>query len=270
MVCLRSSSGILRENLLGVGVSAINLVTALWEIEQWIQRREPHYVCTTGVHGVMEAWRNREVRWALNRASLVTPDGMPLVWFLHYKGYSQVSRVYGPDLLLAVCERSVITGWAHYFYGGAEGVPEKLVQNLQKWFPGLRVAGMESPPFRPLSEIEDAVVMRRINESKADILWVGLGTPKQDLWMAAHFRKITVPVMIGVGAAFDFHAGVKPQAPFWMQRSGLEWLFRLLREPRRLWKRYFSIVPSFTILVLLQILGILKKDLEDEIEFERV
>lgn len=262
MVSVDSGAGIHCENLLGVRISAINLSTAIFEIEGWIQKREPHYVCATSVHGIMEAWKNREVSRALNRASLVTPDGMPLVWFLRYKGYSWVSRVYGPDLLLAVCELSIKTDWTHFFYGGAEGVPERLVQNLQKRFPGLRVVGIESPPFQPLSEDEDRAVVERINESNADILWVGLGTPKQDLWMVAHRSKITVPVMIGVGAAFDFHAGLKPQAPLWMQQAGLEWLFRLLSEPKRLWKRYFFIVPSFTILVLLQILGILRKEPE--------
>lgn len=270
MVSLDPVPGISREDLLGVKVCAINPAIALHEIETWIQKREPHYICATDVHGVVEAWKNRGMKRALNQAGLVTPDGMPLVWFLRFKGYSQVSRVYGPDLLLAVCERSMKTGWSHYFYGGAEGVPERLVRNLKNRFPELKVAGMESPPFRPLSEEEDHWAVERINASNADILWVGLGTPKQDLWMAAHRPEITTPVMIGVGAAFDFHAGVKPQAPLWMQRSGLEWLFRLLTEPKRLWKRYFYIIPSFTILVLLQILGILPKHPEDEFRHERL
>ena len=251
-----------RANILGVGVSAINMTMALEVIEGWIARREPHYVCVTGVHGVMESQRDENLRRIHNQAGLVTPDGMPLVWLSRLKGFRHVDRVYGPDLMLALCERSVTRGCRHFLYGGAKGVPEQLAAVLQQRFPGLCVVGTYSPPFRPLTPEEDRKVVRMINEANPDIVWVGLSTPKQERWMAAHVGRLIAPVLIGVGAAFDFHTGRKPQAPRWMQRSGLEWLFRLLTEPRRLWRRYLVNNPLFVTLVLLQALGLRGYSLE--------
>jgi N-acetylglucosaminyldiphosphoundecaprenol N-acetyl-beta-D-mannosaminyltransferase len=180
-----------------------------------------------------------------NNASLAVPDGMPLVWAVRLLGFDQQERVYGPDLFLAVCERSVGKGYSHFFYGGGQGVPERLAENLSGRFPGIRIAGWYSPPFRPLTEVEDDHVVKTINASGADILWVGLGAPKQEFWMASHVGRISAPVMVGVGAAFDFHAGRVRQAPRWMQDRGLEWVFRLCVEPRRLWKRYLYNNPRF-------------------------
>lgn len=248
--------GAARVNILGVGVSAINMATALEIIEGWIARRESHYVCVTGVHGVMESQRDESLRRIHNQAGLVTPDGMPLVWLSRLRGFHQVDRVYGPDLMLALCERSVDLGYRHFFYGGAEGVPEQLAAVLQGRFPGLRVVGTYSPPFRPLTPEEDREMVRMINGANPDIVWVGLSTPKQERWMAEHVGRLTAPVLIGVGAAFDFHPGRKPQAPRWMQRAGLEWLFRLLTEPRRLWRRYLINNPLFIALVVLEMLGL--------------
>ena len=245
-----------RANILGVGVSALNMAMALEIIEGWIERREPHYVCVTGVHGVMESQRDEELRRIHNRAGLVTPDGMPLVWLSRLQSFHHVERVYGPDLMLALCERSVAKGYRHFFYGGAEGVPEQLASVLQKRFPGLQVAGTFSPPFRPLTADEDDRIVQMINAAAPDIVWVGLSTPKQERWMAGHRERLTAPVLIGVGAAFDFLTGRKPQAPRWMQRAGLEWLFRLLTEPRRLWRRYLYHNPRFVLLVLLQWSGL--------------
>jgi len=182
----------------------------------------------------MECQRDPELRRIYNASGMTTPDGMPLVWLSRLHGYHHVDRVYGPDLMLALCERSVKRGYRHFFYGGAEGVPEHLAARLQSRFPGLIVAGTYSPPFRPLRPEEDEQIVQLINETSPDIVWVGLGSPKQERWMAEHIDRLTAPVLIGVGAAFDFHTGRKPQAPRWMQRSGLEWLFRLLTEPRRL------------------------------------
>ena len=238
--------------MLGVGVSAINIDLALAFIERWIQRRERHYVCITGVHGVMESQHDAELRRIHNSAGLVTPDGMPLVWLSRLNGFKHVDRVYGPDLMLAVCEKSCSTGYRHFFYGGAEGVPELLAGRLVQRFPGLKVAGTYSPPFRPLTRAEDEALVQHINHLKPDIVWVGLSTPKQEQWMAAHVGRLEAPVLIGVGAAFDFHAGLKRQAPHWMQRSGMEWFFRLLTEPKRLWKRYLSNNPRFLALVVAQ------------------
>ena len=247
-----SVGGAQRTNILGVGVSAVDMAQALEMIEGWIASKEPHYVCVSGVHGVMESQRDEMLRRIHNSAGLVTPDGMPLVWLSRMKGFRHVERVYGPDLMLACCERSIAKGYRHFFYGGAEGVPERLAARLRERFPGLSVAGGYSPPFRPLSTEEDDALIRRIDETNPDIVWVGLSTPKQERWMYEHVGRLRAPVVIGVGAAFDFHAGLKRQAPRWMQRSGLEWFFRLVTEPRRLWRRYLINNPLFVWNILLQ------------------
>jgi N-acetylglucosaminyldiphosphoundecaprenol N-acetyl-beta-D-mannosaminyltransferase len=247
---------------LGVHVSAINLETALVVIDDWIRRRDSHYVCVTGVHGVMESHRDEEIRWIHNTAGLVTPDGVPLVWLSRWMGFSNVSRVYGPDLMLAVCAQSARTGYRHFFYGGAAGVPEKLVARLQARFPGLKAVGAYSPPFRVLSPAEDTAIVSAINTVQPDIVWVGMSTPKQEQWMAEHVGRLCAPVLIGVGAAFDFVAGLKRQAPAWMRKSGLEWSFRLLSEPRRLWRRYLINNPVFLWLVALEALERRRKTAE--------
>lgn len=254
---------IARTNILGVGVSAVNMDLAVAAIEGWIRRSEPHYVCVANVHTITECQRNPDFRQIHNQAGMVTPDGMPLVWVSRLRGARQVRRVYGPDLLLAVSEVSAQQGYRHYFYGGAEGVAEQLATQLTERYPGLQVVGVECPPFRPLNEAEDQAAVDRINAARPDVVWVGLGAPKQERWMAAHFGRLTAPVIVSVGAAFDFHAGVKKQAPHWMQRSGLEWLHRLASEPRRLWKRYFINNPWFVGLVLLQLCGIKRYQLEE-------
>ncbi|MPZ99217.1 MAG: WecB/TagA/CpsF family glycosyltransferase [Dehalococcoidia bacterium] len=200
------------------------------------------------VHTLIEATDNPELRAALNDAELIAPDGMPLVWGGRLQGY-QVGRVCGPDLMLALLERSVATGGRHYFYGGAEGVPEQLAGRLQQRFPGLVVAGGYSPPFRALTPEEDEAVVQHINEARPDYVWVGLGSPKQDLWVASHFGRLDASVLLAVGAAFDFHTDRVKRAPLWMQRVGLEWFFRLSTEPRRLWKRYTIINARFVALV---------------------
>jgi N-acetylglucosaminyldiphosphoundecaprenol N-acetyl-beta-D-mannosaminyltransferase len=252
-----------RVNVLGVGVSAINMNLALASIEEWVEKQSQNYVCVTGVHGVMESQTAPELRKIHNCAGLVTPDGMPLVWVGRASGHHDMNRVYGPDLLLAVCQQSLQKQYRHYFYGGAEGIPELLAQKLRERFPHLIIAGTYSPPFRTLTPEEDAQVVDMINAANPDLVWVGLSTPKQERWMASHIGKLSAPVLLGVGAAFDFHAGVKKQAPLWMQRSGLEWLFRLLSEPSRLWKRYLYNNPRFVWLITLQALGLRKYTLDD-------
>ena len=234
----RQKCAIGRCNVLGVGISAVNPASAMARIERWIADGTSTYVTVTGVHGVMESLRDPELMRIHNEAGMVTPDGMPMVWISRLRGFGHVERVYGPDLMLDVCARSIETGWRHYFYGGAAGVADALAERLKQRFPGLNVAGTYCPPFRPMTEQEDQQLVERINDAKPDVVWVGLSTPKQEYWMARHVRRVRAPVLIGVGAAFDFHAGLKPQAPRWMQRSGLEWSFRLLTEPRRLWRRY--------------------------------
>jgi N-acetylglucosaminyldiphosphoundecaprenol N-acetyl-beta-D-mannosaminyltransferase len=259
---IRTGEPIDRVNILGVGVSAIDPPMALSEIERWIEAREPHYVCVSGVHGVMESQRDEVLRRIHNAAGMVTPDGMPLVWLSRWKGRRHVRRVYGPDLMLAVCARSVERGWRHFLYGGAEGVPERLAERLQARFPGIAIVGTWSPPFRPLTPEEDAALVERIDATGADIVWVGLSTPKQERWMSEHVGRFRAPVLVGVGAAFDFHAGLKRQAPRWMQTRGLEWLFRMMTEPRRLWRRYAVNNPRFVWRVLLQATGLRRYEIE--------
>jgi N-acetylglucosaminyldiphosphoundecaprenol N-acetyl-beta-D-mannosaminyltransferase len=245
-----------RTSVLGVNVSAVNMTMALQQIESWIDRRQHDYVCITGVHGVMESQRDPRLKQIHNDAGLVTPDGMPMVWINRLRGNGHVSRVYGPDLMLEVCARSLETGWKHFFYGGAPGVAEKLAAKLKERFPGLCVAGTCCPPFRAMTPEEDRAAVEQINASGADIVWVGLSTPKQEYWMSDHIGRISAPVIVGVGAAFDFHAGLKSQAPRWMQRCGLEWFYRLCTEPKRLWKRYLVNNPLFLWNFALQTLGI--------------
>ena len=247
-----------RVDILGVGVSAINMAEALAIIDGWIQERAPRYVCVTDAHGVVAGHRDERLRAIQHRAGLVTPDGMPLVWLCRLAGHQDVGRVYGPDLMLALCEHSLARGYRHFFYGGGEGVAEQLAARLSRRFPGLAVAGTFSPPFRRLTKEEDDEIVRRIGDSGADIVWIGLGTPKQELWMADHVERMEAAVLIGVGAAFDFHSGRKRQAPYWIQRSGFEWLFRLATEPRRLWRRYLGTVPAFIVLMLMQKFRIVK------------
>jgi N-acetylglucosaminyldiphosphoundecaprenol N-acetyl-beta-D-mannosaminyltransferase len=210
-----------RVDILGVNVSAVNMAQALATIEDWIATGEKNYVCVTGVHGVMESQRDEALRRIHNAAGLVTPDGMPLVWISRLRGYRHVERVYGPDLLQELCKCSAARGYRNYFYGGDTGVPELLAEKLRERFSGLKVVGSFSPPFRELTPDEDAEVVQAINRARPDIVWIGLSTPKQEKWMAMHLRSLSAPVLIGVGAAFDFHAGLKKQAPRWMQRSGL-------------------------------------------------
>lgn len=246
-----------RLNLLGVHISAINMDQALAAIAGWVKTREPNYVCVTSVHPVMESYDHPELRPILNSSGLTTPDGMPIVWWLRWHGQRHVSRVYGPDLMLAVCQQSLETGYRHYFYGGAPGVAEALASRLQERYPGLQVVGSYSPPYRPLLPDEDQVVVDSISRSGADVVWVGISSPRQEQWMSEHVGKLKVPVLIGVGAAFDFHSGRKRQAPRWVQRSGFEWLFRLVNEPGRLWRRYLLNLPRFVVLVLLQQFGLI-------------
>lgn len=244
-----------RVNILGVPVSALDMETALTLVEGWIADGEPNFACFRDVHGVMLSRHDALLQSAHAHAGMIAPDGMPLVWLSRLSGHPDTGRVCGPDFMPALCERSVVAGYKHFFYGGAPGVPERLAENLQSRFPGLRVAGLYSPPYRPLTDGEDTQVIRMIDESEADIVWVGLSTPKQEKWMLEHVGRMRAPVLLGVGAAFDFHAGMVRRAPYWMQLTGLEWLFRLLSEPRRLWWRYLVLAPAFLVLAAIHMAG---------------
>jgi N-acetylglucosaminyldiphosphoundecaprenol N-acetyl-beta-D-mannosaminyltransferase len=239
-----------RVDVLGVGISAVTMDVTVREIASWIDSGRRGYVCVTGVHGVMEAQRDPALSRIHNESGLTTPDGMPLVWASRWAGAAYVDRVYGPDLMLSLCAQAAARGWRSFFYGGKDGVSERLARRLQARFPGLVVAGTYSPPFRELTAAEDEQVVELINGARPDLVWVGLSTPKQERWMAAHTDRVIAPALLGVGAAFDIHAGLLPQAPRWMQRSGTEWLYRLAREPRRLWRRYLYSNPRFVMAIL--------------------
>jgi N-acetylglucosaminyldiphosphoundecaprenol N-acetyl-beta-D-mannosaminyltransferase len=250
-----------RVNVLGVGISVLNLKTALAAIAEAVRERRKGYICVTGVHGVMEAQEDDAFKQILNAAFLCTPDGMPMVWAGKLKGHREMSRVYGPDLMLEVCAWSETTGAKHFFYGGAEGVAELLAGKLKARFPKLAVAGTYTPPFRALSAEEVRQLQLQVAAGQPDILWVGLSTPKQEKFMAEFLPKLDVTLIVGVGAAFDFHSGRVRQAPRWMQRSGLEWFYRLCSEPRRLAKRYFRNNPLFVLKFCGQLTGLKKHPL---------
>lgn len=242
--------------ILGVRVDALDYSSAVQQICDWTRTAQSRYVCLANVHMLMEARDSPEIATIVNSADLVTPDGMPLVWMLRLKGYRTQERVYGPTLMLCVVEAAARENLPVGFYGGTPEVLEALVKKVRMRNSELRAAYSFSPPFRELSEAEDEEITAAINASGVRILFVGLGCPKQEKWMAAHRGRIHA-VMLGVGAAFDFHAGAKPQAPLILQRLGLEWLFRLLHEPRRLWRRYLYHNPRFVVLALAELLGIL-------------
>lgn len=234
-----------RVDVLGVGISAISLDGAVDEVMRWIHDDERHYVCVTNVHTVIECQHDDELRRIHNESGLTTPDGMPIVWCAKHAGAQGVTRVYGPDLMCALSKPLAESGYSVFLYGTTPRTLELLAARLVSVFPGTRVAGSYAPPFRPLTSEEDADVVRLINDSGADVVWVGLGAVKQEYWMARHTDVLQAHALIGVGAAFDFHAGVIKQAPLWMQRNGLEWFYRLCREPRRLWRRYLRTNPAF-------------------------
>jgi N-acetylglucosaminyldiphosphoundecaprenol N-acetyl-beta-D-mannosaminyltransferase len=246
-----------RFRVLGVRVDAVQIPNVTQQMEAWIRRRDTcHFIAVTGMHGVMEAHHDQTFKEILNAAELVVPDGFPLVWLGRRQGFSGLRRrVYGPELMERFCAESAAKGYRHFFYGGAPGVAQELARLFTERFPGLRVAGKYCPSFRALTAEEDREVVAAIEAARADIVWVGLSTPKQERWMFEHRERLSVPVLIGVGAAFDFHTGRVAHAPEWMRENGLEWLFRLATEPRRLWRRYLVYGAEFAALVLLEFLG---------------
>jgi N-acetylglucosaminyldiphosphoundecaprenol N-acetyl-beta-D-mannosaminyltransferase len=244
--------------LLGMQVETTSYDATSNLVMDWAGALESRYICVANVHMLMEAHDSSDFRKIVNDADLVTPDGMPLVWMIRLKGQRNQSRVYGPTLMLYLLERAARENIPVGFYGGPPQVLKSLIKRMQARYEGLNVAYSFSPPFHALSPEENLAIIEQINQSGARILFVGLGCPKQEYWMAEHRCKINA-VMIGVGAAFDFHSGVKPQAPVWMQAIGLEWLFRLANEPRRLWRRYLYHNPRFMVLAIADLLGLIKE-----------
>jgi N-acetylglucosaminyldiphosphoundecaprenol N-acetyl-beta-D-mannosaminyltransferase len=226
---------------------------AVAQIIHWTKRGESRSVYAANVHMVMEAYDSVKFRKVINTADLVTPDGMPLVWVLRWKGYSQQQRVYGPTLMLKLLAVAADEKIPVGFLGSTKNTLQILTEKMVTKFPGLMVEVKIAPPFRSVSQIEDQELVQQIKASGVKLLFVGLGCPKQENWIAAHHGKIKA-VMVGVGAAFDFHAGTVRQAPHWMQKLGLEWLFRLIQEPKRLWKRYSLTNPRFIILIAWELL----------------
>jgi len=224
-------------------------------MEEWILAKTVcHSIAATSMHGIVEAQRDPAFMEILNSTDLVVADGMPLVWLGRRQGCDLPRRVYGPDLMLEFCEKTAGRGYRHFFYGSEPGVPEQLAESLKRRFSYLEVCGVYSPPFRPLSAEEDQAIASLICRAAPDVLWVGLGAPKQERWMHEHRAKLNVPVLVGVGAAFDILSGRRRQAPQWMREHGFEWLFRLLQEPRRLWRRYLIDGAQFLIYVALDAL----------------
>lgn len=231
-------------SIMGVAFPVLDYQSALSLFSKWIASGESHQVCIANVHTVVTSLRDKELR-AINNRSLTTMDGLPLVWYAKKVHNAQIKeRVCGPELMLRCLDQGRTHGWKHFFLGGKEAVLHDLEQAMETRYPGVSIVGTHSPPFRPLSAEEDNALVNLINQTKPDFLWVGLGAPKQEKWIANHLNNINVPVQIGVGAAFDFHSGHVRRAPLWMQQWGLEWLFRMLQD-RRLIKRYFMTNPVF-------------------------
>jgi N-acetylglucosaminyldiphosphoundecaprenol N-acetyl-beta-D-mannosaminyltransferase len=232
--------------VLGVPLGLTDYESALDWIDATVSARERGYVCVCNVHTVMASAEDQELRSALLSSSVNVPDGQPLVWALNLLGHSLDARVYGPELMARYCARAATSGQRLYLYGGRnQGALVQLALNLRQRYPGVRIVGGYSPPHRPLLPDERDAVIKEINSSRADVVWVGIGVPKQEKWMADMRGELEAPVLAGVGAAFDFHAGLVPQAPSWIQESGLEWAYRLVHEPRRLWRRYLRYNPRF-------------------------
>jgi N-acetylglucosaminyldiphosphoundecaprenol N-acetyl-beta-D-mannosaminyltransferase len=253
-----------KQNVAGVGVSATSYYEVTELCRKWIDERRAgelaeaaRYICVASVHGIITARDDAEVSVMMNEADVVTPDGMPLVWALRSFGVRRQQRVYGPQLMLHLCESAAKLGHRVYLYGGTRDSLAGLRRQLEQRFPKLRICGWYSPPFRPLTSNETEQVRESIRRSEADLVFVGISTPKQERWMYSNREALPGIVMVGVGAAFDFHAGRLPQAPAWMQRNGFEWLFRLAMEPGRLWRRYLLITPRFLPLWAMQRAGML-------------
>jgi N-acetylglucosaminyldiphosphoundecaprenol N-acetyl-beta-D-mannosaminyltransferase len=234
-----------RFEVAGVSVALINMDTACGEVRRRIMERLGGYVIFRDMNGIVLANRDQQVLAAHRDAALVTPDGMPLVWLGRRIGHKDVGRVYGPDFLLEFCRRNEHSGFRHFLYGSTDAVAERLALEMERLFPDLVICGRYSPPFRSANEPLCEEDIARILAAKPDLVWIGIGSPKQELWMRTHAPELPGCVLLGIGAAFDFHSKTKPQAPRWIRQAGFEWLFRLFTEPRRLWRRYLLGIPQF-------------------------
>jgi N-acetylglucosaminyldiphosphoundecaprenol N-acetyl-beta-D-mannosaminyltransferase len=232
--------------------------------EEQIRRQMKGYVCLAGVHGIMEAQRDVGLKSIFAKAVLVAPDGMPTVWMGRAQGFRSIRRIFGPDLMIDIIGRPEFRSAIHFFCGGAPGVAERLRVEMLRRFPWLRIAGTYSPPFRPMTAMEERELIATLSVLQPDIIWVGLSTPKQERFMARYLPLLDTKLMVGVGAAFLFHTGAIRDSPDWVKRTGLQWLHRLVQEPRRLWKRYLLNNPRFLLMALLQTTGLTSYRIESE------
>lgn len=234
--------------ILGVNIAITNMSRTLAYLKDHLDKLSGSYICISNVHTTVMSYEDPTYRRIQNHAALALPDGAPLSAVCRKRGFTEAERVTGPDLMGEIFRISVEEGYRHYFYGSTRETLDALEARLLEKYPGIRIAGAYAPPFRPLSEEEDRTVVEQINRAQADFVWVGLGAPKQELWMAEHRQRIQ-GLMIGVGAGFDYHAGTLKRAPVWMQRLSLEWVYRLMQDPGRLWKRYWVTNRKFLRLV---------------------
>jgi len=245
-------------SVLGVKVHATSMDRAVARIETALRDNVKGYVCFTGVQGIMEAQVDANLKRIINNSVLTAPDGRPTVWVGWLRGFFEMRQLTGPDLMLRICSLSEEKRYTHFFYGGNEGVAQKLKDALTGRFPNMRVVGTYSPPFRPLNAEEETELIRMVAESKPDFLWVGLSTPKQERFMDQYIAKLDAKLMFGVGAAFDIHSERIKDAPYWMKLTGVQWLHRIYQDPKRLWKRYLVNNPKFLYQIMLELLGLTK------------
>jgi N-acetylglucosaminyldiphosphoundecaprenol N-acetyl-beta-D-mannosaminyltransferase len=251
-----------RANVLGVGVHTVDMEAAASILEAQIRNKRKGYVCLAGVHGIMEAQRSRHLRSVFDGATLVAPDGMPVVWISHLQGFAATQRIFGPDLMVHIMGKVQFRNCVHFLCGGDIGVAERLRDEMLRRFPWIKIAGTYSPPFRSMTDTEEQRFITNIHTLQPDIIWVGLSTPKQEKFMAHYLPMLDTTLMVGVGAAFLFHTNAIQDSPKWIKRAGMQWLHRFLQEPTRLWKRYLRNNPPFIICALLQIVGLRRYTLE--------
>jgi N-acetylglucosaminyldiphosphoundecaprenol N-acetyl-beta-D-mannosaminyltransferase len=248
-------------NVLGVRVHPINVALVLRFVHDLVRANRKGYITVTGVHGITEAQRSPAILEAHNRSFLTVPDGMPLVYIGRCLGHRRMDRCYGPELMMAMFQASIRYGYTHFLYGGKRGIAQELRQRIERLVPGVRIVGTYSPPFRSLNGSERSELLRRISDLQPTVIWVGISTPKQEIFMHENLPALDTNVMVGVGAAFDILTGRLKSAPRVIQRMALEWVFRLAQEPRRLWRRYLVNNPVFLMRFGLQVLGLLNFDI---------
>jgi N-acetylglucosaminyldiphosphoundecaprenol N-acetyl-beta-D-mannosaminyltransferase len=251
-------------NILGIRVDAIDMDSAVAGIQSALNLHCKGYICLCGVHGVMQAQEDAEFYTALANALMVCPDGMPTVWAGHFQGFKQMKRVFGPDLMIEIISRPEFVDCTHFLCGGDYGVAENLRACLTARFPHVQIVGIYTPPFRAMDDKDECKVREMVANCHPDIMWIGLSTPKQELFMARYLPLLDTTLMIGVGAAFLFHTGKIRDSPSWVKRAGFQWFHRLLQEPSRLWRRYLFSNPKFIAKLALQLVGFKQYPLKSE------